>query len=154
MQLREATTDDIDVLADFWFELASEMEQYSELNELSHDSPETAKDGLKKLLELDSSTVFLLQTEGETIGYLLLNADTHPSREIARYTKVVDLFVKPGYRSRGYGSTAIEAVKQYASENGADYLTVACEWENDGARRFYKDNGFTEKQVTFAQRLD
>lgn len=32
-------------------------------------------------------------------------------------------------------------------------LEVSCEWNNIDARRFYGDNGFTEKQVTFVQDL-
>lgn len=63
------------------------------------------------------------------------------------------MFVEPERRDRGHGSEAIAAAKRAARERGAEYLTVSCEWDNDGARRFYETNGFTEKQVTYVQDL-
>jgi len=39
MELVEATADDVDVLAEYWFSLASEMERYSDLNELAVERP-------------------------------------------------------------------------------------------------------------------
>jgi ribosomal protein S18 acetylase RimI-like enzyme len=77
-----------------------------------------------------------------------------PSRVRSSYVDIVDLFVAPDHRNEGYGSEAVEAVKRRAAEDGADYVTVSCEWHNDGARRFYEDSGFVEKQVTYACRLD
>lgn len=48
----------------------------------------------------------------------------------------------------------IDLLKEKASECDTDYLEVSCEWNNGGARRFYEENGFTEKRVTFIQELD
>ncbi|MFC7195425.1 GNAT family N-acetyltransferase [Halosimplex aquaticum] len=104
--------------------------------------------------ERDDATVYLLVAEETEVGYLLLREDEHPSRVHSAYADIVDLFVAPEHRGQGYGSEALDAVKQIASDRGAEYVTVSCEWHNDGARRFYEDNGFTEKQVTYAQRLD
>lgn len=88
-----------------------------------------------------------------TIGYVLLNEDKHSSRKRSKYTKIVDMFVEESHRSQGYGSCVIGLLEERASERGTHYLEVSCEWKNVGARRFYDDNGFTEKQVTFVQDL-
>lgn len=154
MELVEAARDDVDLLAEYWFALASEMERYSGLNELAVESPEEASAGFERQLDRDDTTVFLLEDEGTNVGYLTLRDGERPSRERAQYSKIVDLFVEAEYRGRGHGSRAIDAVKRIARERGSEYVTVSCEWHNEGARRFYAANGLTEKQVTFARRLD
>ncbi|SFR92412.1 Ribosomal protein S18 acetylase RimI [Halomicrobium zhouii] len=154
MELVEATAEDVDVLAAYWFSLASEMEQYSTLNELAVEGPADVESGFEELLDGDDTTPFLLDVDGTTVGYLLLRRDEHPTRELSEYATIVDLFVEESHRDQGLGSEAIDAAKRVAAERGADYLTVSCEWGNDGARRFYETNGFTAKQVTYAQELE
>ncbi|MFC7142649.1 GNAT family N-acetyltransferase [Halosimplex aquaticum] len=154
MELVEATREDVETLAEYWYALATAMESYDELNEVAFDGAESAESGFERQLERDDATVYLLVAEETEVGYLLLREDEHPSRVHSAYADIVDLFVAPEHRGQGYGSEALDAVKQIASDRGAEYVTVSCEWHNDGARRFYEDNGFTEKQVTYAQRLD
>lgn len=154
MDLVEAGTEDVDVLAEYWFSLANEMEKYDELNELAVDGQADAKSGFERQLDRDDTTVYLLVESGTAIGYLTLRDGTRPSRAHSRYVTIVDLFVEEAHRDCGHGSAAVDAAKRFASASGADYLTVSCEWDNEGARRFYATNGFAEKQVPFAQRLD
>jgi ribosomal protein S18 acetylase RimI-like enzyme len=154
MELVEATRTDVDVLAEFWFALASGMEQYSDLNELALEGPAEAREGFERQLDREDTTVFLIQAEGTSVGFLTLREGTRPSREWSAYATIVDLFVEAEHRGQGLGSDAIEAVTEIASDRGCAYVTVSCEWDNDDARRFYEGNGFEAKQVTYAQRLD
>lgn len=154
MDLAEATADDVEPLAEYWYALATEMEQYDELNGIALDDPESAEPGFEDQLEREDTTVYLLSADGADVGYLLLREGERPSRVHSAYVDVVDLFVAPEHRNRGHGSAALEAVKQIARDRGADYVTVSCERHNDDARRFYEDNGFAEKRVTYAHRLD
>ncbi|KAB1194449.1 GNAT family N-acetyltransferase [Haloferax sp. MBLA0076] len=155
MQLTEATTDDIDVLIEYWYALASGMEQYSEFNTLSYDSVgDVPEDGFERHFERDDITDYLVEEAGETIGFLTLAEGEHPSREFTRYVRIVNLFVEEGYRNQGYGSAVVSQVKELARANDCDHLKVSCEWHNDGARRFYRETGFEEKQVTFVQQVD
>lgn len=45
-------------------------------------------------------------------------------------------------------------MRKIAEEQGSDYLKVSSEWSNRQARKFYKENGFNEKQVVFTQKLE
>jgi|GEM_PF-566627 len=154
MDLVEATENDTTTLAEYWYALATEMEQYSDLNEVAHDGPEPAESGFRSLFDDDETTPYLLVVDGETVGFLLLRKGDHPSRVHDSYVRLVDLYVAEGHRNEGYGGEAIEQVKAIASERGADFLKVSCEWDNEGARRFYEDEGFTEKQVTYVQQVE
>ncbi|WP_436910909.1 N-acetyltransferase family protein [Halosimplex marinum] len=154
MELVEATRDDAESLAEYWYDLASAMEQYDELNEIAYDGPEPAEAGFEGLLADEGTTVYLLAVDGDRVGYLVLRSGEHPSRVHSGYVEVVDLYVAPEYRDSGHGSAALDAVERIARERGVDYVEVSCEWGNDGARRFYRDNGFEPKQVTYARRVD
>ena len=57
-------------------------------------------------------------------------------------------------RSQGHGTAVVERVKELALEWGCDHLKVSCEWQNEGARRFYRNTDFQPKQVDYAQPLE
>jgi len=154
MDLVEATREDVETLAEYWYALASEMEPYDELNELSVEGPSGVEAGFEELLDEDDTTAFLLSADGERVGYLLVREGDHPTRTHSTYFDVVDLYVEPEHRDEGHGSDALDAVERIARERGVDYVEVSCEWANDGARRFYEDSGFEPKQVTYARRVD
>ena len=155
MHLREATTDDLAVLREYWYRLASGMEAYSEFNTLVFDSAEDVPvDGFEAHLDADDVTEYLLVEDDTTVGFLTLQEGRHPSREYSRYLRLVNLFVEPDARNQGYGSAVVDEVKAIARANGCDHLKVSCEWANDGARQFYRQTGFAEKQVTFVQEID
>jgi len=154
MELVEATTEHLDALGERWYTLAKSMEQYDELNELRYaDSSEVPDEGFRERLEDDDVTIYLIRDEAETIGYVTLRAGTHSSREYSRYLRVVDLLIDKAHRKQGHGTAVIERVKEIARDRECDHLKVSCEWENEGARRFYREAGFRPKQVDYAQPL-
>jgi len=153
MKLVKAEKDDAKVLSELWHSLAEEMEKYSELNELAEESQDVAEKGFQEILEKDERKIFLIKEDEKIVGYTSLEHDKHESRKISAYTKIVDLFIKDKYRSQGLGSQAVEKIRELARQNGSDYLEVSSEWKNSRARKFYKENGFKEKQVKFTQRL-
>lgn len=155
MKLVEATVDDLDALVDRWYSLAKSMEAHDELNEISYaDGDAVPDDGFRAHLDDEEITDYLLIAEGETVGFVTLREGHHSSREYSHYLRLVNLAVDDGYRNRGYGTEVVEHVKEMARERGCDHLKVSCEWENEDARRFYRDTGFHPKQVDYAQPLE
>ncbi|WP_135827431.1 GNAT family N-acetyltransferase [Halorussus halobius] len=155
MELVEATLDDLDALVDRWYALAKAMEEYSDLNELVYTgADEVPEDGFRALLDDPDATNYLVVNDGETIGYLTLREDHHPSRTYSQSLRIVDLAIDDGHRNEGHGTEVVERVKALARERDCDHVTVACEWENEGARRFYRETGFRPKQVDYAQPLE
>ncbi|WP_089787860.1 GNAT family N-acetyltransferase [Natronobacterium haloterrestre] len=165
MQLQKADESDLEALAELWRALATDMVQYSDLNELSDGAAsEAVEEEFRNQLESEDVTNYLLRESelesesesgsGTTIGFVTLREGTHPSREYSEYLRIVNLFVKEGYRSEGYGSAVVDRVVEMAREEGCDHLKVSFEIENDGARRFYAENGFEEKQIDSVYRLE
>lgn len=157
LRLEKADESDLETLAELWHALATDMERYSDLNELSYGGASEAIEAeFRNQLESDDVTNHLLrESESETtIGFVTLREGSHPSREYSDYLRIVNLFVKEGYRNDGYGSTVVDRVREMARERGCDHLKVSFEIENEGARRFYAENGFEEKQIDSVQRLE
>jgi GNAT superfamily N-acetyltransferase len=154
MELVEATADDLDTLVDRWYSLAKSIESYDELNELVYtDADEVSRDGFCSHLESEESAYYLIVHENETIGYVLIEEGHHPSRQYSSYFRLVDLHIDEDRRNRGHGTAVVERVKQMARDRGCDYLKVSCEWQNEDARRFYRETGFRPKQVEYAHTL-
>lgn len=70
-----------------------------------------------------------------------------------RYLRIVNIDIDEGNRSRGHGTAVIERVKEIARGRGCDHIKVSCEWQNEGARRFYRNTEFQPKQVDYVQSL-
>ncbi|TKX55269.1 GNAT family N-acetyltransferase [Halorubrum sp. SP3] len=155
MELVEATENDLGALVDRWFGLATAMEPYSELNEIVYeDATDVPDDGFRAHLEEPSITDYLVVVNGETVGFVTLETGSRPSRKRSRYLSIVNVEIDAEHRNRGYGTAVVERVEAMARDEDRDYLTVSCEWHNDGARRFYRDAGFEPKQVTYARPLE
>lgn len=155
MKLVEIGEDKIPELAQLWYSLAKEMEEYSDLNSIVYDEPsEVSEEGFRRQIESDNYSSFLLRENGKDIGFVTLKEGEHPSRKHSDYLRIVNLFIREEYRNRGCGSAVIEAVKEIARDKNSDYLKVSSEWYNEKAREFYTENGFEEKQVEFVQKLD
>ena len=155
MELVEATTDDLDALVDRWYDLAKAMEDYSKLNHLVYaDVEEVSDDGFRARLDDENIIDYLIDHNGETIGFVTLREGYHPSRKYSQYLRIVDLAIDKAHRNQGYGTEVVERVQELARERGCNHLKVSCEWKNEDARRFYRDTGFQPKQVDYAQPLE
>jgi ribosomal protein S18 acetylase RimI-like enzyme len=66
----------------------------------------------------------------------------------------VNIAIDEAHRNRGHGTAVVERAKALARDRGCDHLKVSCEWNNDAARRFYRNTGFRPKQVDHAQPLE
>ncbi|WP_436900525.1 GNAT family N-acetyltransferase [Halovenus halobia] len=155
MELVEATEADLGAITDRWYRLAKSMENYSELNELVYDdASEVSEEGFRNLLADDETMLYLITTEGETIGYLMVREGEHPSRQYSQYLRLVDIAIDEQYRNQGHGTAAVERLKELAQQRDCDHLKLSCEWQNDRARRFYRKLDFQPKQVEYVQPLE
>lgn len=151
MELVEATPDDVDALVEHWYTLARAMEQYDELNELVSDSIEdVSTDGFHAHFGDDTITDYLVVVDGDDVGFVTLSEEPHPSRTHARALRVVNLGLDERHQRQGHGTAIIERIREIARERDCDHLVVSCEWENEGARRFYREVGLRPKQVEYA----
>jgi [ribosomal protein S18]-alanine N-acetyltransferase len=65
--------------------------------------------------------------------------------------RVYSLCVLPSHQGRGYGKTALEAMREYFSAIRASYVTIECDAENPRLIRLYESAGFrvTERLTNY-----
>lgn len=155
MEIREAEHGEEQKLAEeFRIPLAREMEEYSELNHLEENPLESVTESFREILEKENQIPFILEIDGEEVGYMLLKKGEKSSRKHNEYLAVIDLFVKEGYRNNGYGTALIEKAEKIAEQEDRDYLMISAEWDNEAAQKLYRNQEFEEKKVTFTKKLD
>ncbi|ELY99767.1 N-acetyltransferase GCN5 [Natrialba chahannaoensis JCM 10990] len=154
-ELVEANAEDLDDLVTRWYALATAMEPYDELNELEYTAlDDVPDDGFRAHLDDESITDYLIVHEDTTIGFVTLREGSHPSRRYSKYLRIVNLAIDETHRNQGHGSRVIERVRALARDRGCDHLKESCEWHNEDARRFYREVGFRQKQVDYAEPLE
>lgn len=155
MDIRPATHDDAERLAtEFWYPLAKQMEQYSDLNELRDGVAEHAVGGFEDMLQRDDRRIFLRDVDGDPIAFLVVEFGNHPSRERGDYVELVDLYVKEAHRGDGHGTALLDHAEALADREDCDFLKVSAEWQNQPARDFYENRDYEPKQITYAKPLD
>ena len=141
MKFREATEEDVEVLSDFWYDLAEQMEQYSDFNKLSDDAKETSISELKERIGKEGIGVIILEEDDQEIGYVYVEEnEERPSRDTGKYAHIGVLYIKEEHRGEGYGSKLIQKAEEWAEDHNCNYITVSAEWKNQKARNFYQKN--------------
>lgn len=154
MNIRDARPGEEEMIVEeFWYPLASEMEKYSDLNNLKADAVEKSYEPMQERIRDEKYRVLLLEDNGPK-AYMMLEQQLSSTRKKGRSVKIVDLYVKEDRRGEGLGTKLIEKAREYARKNDFDYLEVASEWENERARDFYKKKDFKPKKVKYVDEID
>lgn len=154
MKFREATEEDVELLSEFWYDLAEQMEEYSDFNKLSKDAKETSIEELKERIGKEGIGIIILEEGGEQIGYVYVEVNEERStRDTGKYAHIGVLYIKEEYRGQGYGSKLIEKAEEWAERQGCNYMTVSAEWKNQKARNFYQKNQYQQKKAKCLKNL-
>jgi GNAT superfamily N-acetyltransferase len=97
-------------------------------------------------LEGDGEAVLLLaERGGHVVGYAMLTAGPGAATwDLGEAVAEVEtLSVLPGERGGGVGAALMEAGRDWALERGVSAIAVGLAHTNEGARRFYLQQGFT-----------
>lgn len=93
-------------------------------------------------------TLAILVAENETtqalLGYAIWQ-DMFSTYRGARGIFIVDLYVAPAHRGEGIGALLLAQAARQASSQGASFMRLDVEAENESAARFYARLGFVEK---------
>jgi GNAT superfamily N-acetyltransferase len=105
---------------------------------------------------------FVAEVGGEAVGdaYAELHepmedAAAQPQRDVGRRRAYLDyLAVQAKYRGRGMGGRLLDAVEQWARENGAELISTDTNLRsNFGAIEFYERHGFEKQAVILRKAL-
>ncbi|WP_096389132.1 GNAT family N-acetyltransferase [Halopenitus persicus] len=156
-----ATMADLDALVDLWLALASDQrEEGSHLR--ARPNARVVRDRLAEAIVAEE--VFLARStdtapgrddpaERDPIGFVLV------SRERGSYERDVDrgfidaLFVKPGARDGGIGSSLLDRGERRLATAGVDAVAIEAMASNVDARRLYRRHDYEPHRVELEKEL-
>ena len=98
-----------------------------------------------------AARVWLIEDDGETAGYLALTFSF--SFEFGGWCGFIDeLYLRDGFRSRGWGSLAIELAASTCRELGMTALLLEADLHNEKATALYRRRGFVEHRRRLMRR--
>ena len=160
MHVEPATLSEIELLADWWVDLAAEQRAYD-----SHLFSEANRDLIREAIGrgVVAGTVLVARpgddgtATGELdgpLGFVMFSMETGRYRQGVTRGIVDNLYVRPGARNRGVGKRLLDAAEQALREAGAEVVSLDAMAGNEDARRFYRRHGYTPHRIEFEKRLD
>ncbi|MES3160486.1 MAG: GNAT family N-acetyltransferase [Halorubrum sp.] len=162
-----ATIDDLDTVTDLWVDLARSQRRHGSTLLAAENRPavrewvaQSAVSG--ELLVAREGNTDGNETAGESadttdeplvLGFVgfTLERDGY-ERDRTRGT-VSNLYVRPNHRGEGIGAALLAAAERALTEAGADAVALEALADNDQARSFYTDHGYTPNRVELVKPL-
>ena len=132
--IKTATESDTCILA----EMAVEMWDNQTVEELTGEFAETIK---------EETSVFFIKYENDTaVGFAQCNLRTDyvEGAESSPVGYLEGIFVKEGYRNKGYARELLIACEKWAKDMGCSEFASDCELSNTDSLKFHKAMGFDE----------
>lgn len=151
-QLRIATPDDLDRLAELWGQLIADQNRYTRSVQRTKANRARMRQHLEKLLP--PKQVLVLDTPDGPMGFAAVVVN--PARLDMFYASaaISDLYVAPAYRGQGWGKHLLQAAVAMIRERGLHAATITVAAGNDAARELYRALGFEPMTETFLLPLD
>jgi len=101
MEIRDARPGEEEmIIEEFWRPLAERMTRYSELNELDKSASSESYEPMRERIKSEQYQVMILEENGPK-AYMMLEEEISITRKKGRCVRIVDLFVKEGFRGKG-----------------------------------------------------
>lgn len=160
MHVQPATLSEVDLLADWWVELAAEQRAYD-----SHLFSEANRELIREAIGrgVVAGTILVARPEAdgtqneefeEPFGFVMFSMETGRYRQDVTRGIVDNLYVRPAARNQGIGAELLEAAEQTLREAGAEAVSLDAMAENEGARRFYRRHGYSPHRIEFEKRFE
>lgn len=93
-------------------------------------------------------TIFMIEDEGETVGFT--NLMTIFSVWAEGFALIIDdLYISSAYQGKGLGRKTMEEIENYARRKGYRRLQFQSEETNPGAKAFYTKLGYKPSDMSF-----
>lgn len=159
--VERATTAELDLIADWWVDLAREQRAFD-----SHLSAEANRDLVREAIGRGtiSGTVLVARSEdggdggdgegAELLGFVMVSIETGRYEQDVARGVVDNLYVRPEARNRGVGSELLSAAERTLADASVDVVTLDAMAGNEDARRFYRRHGYAPHRIEFEKVLE
>ena len=140
--------EDAEEAARLWMQSAKEHKAHDPIYATSPGAERVMRRFLADLASSNHSFLFVAQYGDRTVGFISGELrEGSPTFQARTWASVDDVFVEADYRNLGMGRALLESVRNWASEKGADGVSLQVAAANARGRKFYEGLGFREVSV-------
>lgn len=148
MLIRVASTDDIDMIINlFW-----ELDTGAIISQPEHfQRGERSIEYLSGIINDENSDFLIAVINDEIVGFSLLYEKEVKGLSLlvpCKYAYIQDFVVCEKHRNQGIGTQLMEESKTWARNRKLDYLRLSVLPDNKDAQRFYSRYGLNEQMIT------
>ena len=137
-EIRPATVADVPALVPL-------VEQYWAFEDITHfDLPQVSRVLSRALSDPALMSGWVARIDGDAVAYLLA-AYVFSLEHLGLTAEIDEFFVLPGARGRGLGHRLLQLAEAEFRARGCTNVFLQIGRGNDGARVFYRANGFAER---------
>jgi GNAT superfamily N-acetyltransferase len=146
--VRSGRREDAPEAARLWMQSAKEHTAHDPIYDTAPGAERVMRRFLADLAGSNHSFLFVAECAGRTVGFLSGELrEGSPAFRPKTWASVDDVFVEPDHRNLGVGRALLESVKAWATEKGADGISLQVAAANERGRKFYEELGFREISV-------
>ncbi len=140
--LRPATLQDRDTVGALWLDLMQEHEAMEPLFVLADDAALRWRNDYPAWIEDGTRKFLLAEQNGEIIGFIQAHRHVEPPVYAATAEVYIDeIYLRTDSRGLGAGRLLLDAIRQWASEVGAERLRFRVLAKNDDGIKFWEREG-------------
>jgi ribosomal protein S18 acetylase RimI-like enzyme len=151
VQIRYASEDDIDILVGMWKSFM--WGDFAECSNLRMSETNIKKWRNLADLSIKQKMIQVAEVEDRIIGFILLNYGSQPFETIYPCALVLELYVDPEYRRRGFGSRLLYEGIAHAKELGYEVIALNVLCKNKEALCLYEKEGFEQVFYTLKKKI-
>lgn len=152
VRIEKPEMEEADALADLWVDLAREQRAYG-----SHLLPAANRSAIHDAIahHVVVDGILVARADDATVlGFVMFGPVSGSYEEDVSRGVVRNLFVRPGHRDEGVGTTLLAAAEDALAGEGFSVVTLEAMAANDDAVRFYRRHGYETTRVEMEKRLD
>ena len=142
MEIRKATSNDAEPVAQLWQELIQNHLEYDPHFEITPDAAAGFADHIRKASQEPTSLVGVAVADDRIVGFI--NASVlkrPPCFTVARQGQIWNLFVNADCRRQGVGKLLVGLASEFFRANGVEFADVRIASENATAIAFWESMG-------------
>lgn len=151
IEIRFAKEEDLDLLVSMWVDFMGGDFGISSNFKVTKSNIEKWK--CMARISIVQKMVKVVEVSGKLAGFLLMNIGSPPFDTIYKCALILELYIIPEHRRKGYGTQLLRAGMNYLKILGYEIIALNVLSENEEALRFYEREGFERAFYTLKKRI-
>lgn len=153
MTIRSANPSDTEALRQLNYEIYARNPEYDSTIISDFIFQTEGLEFIRESIQRAGGCCLIAEENGRMIGYTNGEPKSVPYRRVKMF-EIDNLGVIPEYKGKGVGKALLQAITDWAKDNGYDQLYLSCYAKNEEALGFYQKNGFSTLDIGLEKNID